>query len=179
MCEAPCELIVLRKGATIEVQRETFETVDLVLDDAGAPLINAASLYEYQGTINVGDFDFDGHEDFAVEDSQQGPYGGPTYVVFLYDAAAAKFVRSTALSALTHESLGFFRVDAKKKHLVTLSKDGCCFHQTSTYAVVRGAPVLVGSIIEDARGDEGVVITERTLDQGKWRTTTRVAKPPR
>jgi hypothetical protein len=90
--------------------------------DNGKPLVNTARLYDLQGVINVADFDFDGHADFAVQNGNDGPYGGPTYSVYLYDNASKQFVLSDELSTLTSETLGMFQVDAKRKRLRTLPR---------------------------------------------------------
>jgi hypothetical protein len=173
ICEGPAELLVFVKGTPTPMQRLELERLDLILDDRGEPLVNSSDLYEYQGTLNVGDFDFDGHEDFAVQDSEQGSYGGPTYAVFLFDPRAETFVHSEALSQLTRETLGFFQVDARKKRLVTFAKSGCCWHETSEYAVVKGSLVLMASLVEDAREDGYVLETRRWRERGRWRTATR------
>jgi hypothetical protein len=81
-----------------------------------------------------------------------GPYGGPTFTVFLA-TASGDFVRSEALSRLTEETLGLFQVDMKRKRLVTLSKSGCCFHVTEELAMVNGKPVPVSRETEDGTGD--------------------------
>ena len=70
-------------------------------------------MYDTQGTINVGDFDFDGEPDFAVQADERRPRtGGPTFRVFLFSKKLGRFVLSEPLSKLTEESLGFFEVDA-------------------------------------------------------------------
>lgn len=46
--------------------------VFLSRSDSGEPLVNSAQLHEYQGVINVGDFNFDGAEDFAVQNGNRG-----------------------------------------------------------------------------------------------------------
>jgi hypothetical protein len=173
ICEAPGEVVVFLKDSAAVLQRLKFETLDLVADEHGQPLVNSSHLYDYQGTVNVGDFDFDGHEDFAVQDSQQGSYGGPTFRVFLFSPGAGTFVRSEALSNMTHETLGMFQLDAKRRRLITFAKDGCCMHETDEYAVVRGALVLMASVEEDATHDRYVLVTSGHLEGGKWRTATR------
>jgi hypothetical protein len=173
ICEAPGSVAVFPKGSAAELQRVDLESIDVVAGDDGQPvLVNEAPLYDSQGTLDVGDFNFDGHDDFAVQDSQSGSYGGPTFVVFLYDARLERFVRSAGLTGLTRTHLGFFQVDSKRRRLVALSKDGCCFHVTDEYAVVHDAPVLVDSVTEDATGDDIVVTTHRRLVHGKWITST-------
>ncbi len=126
LCFGPAELVVLRKGTEQDVQRIDLDRIDLVVGEDGRLPVNTAPMYDWQGTFQIGDFNFDGREDFAVENSQMGPYGGPTFRVFLYDARQARFVESDAFSQLTQENLGFFVVDAKRRRIVVSSKDGCC-----------------------------------------------------
>src|SRR5207244_2681603 len=127
-------------------------------------------------TLSFGDFDFDGHADLAIQDSQEGGYGMPTYAVFLYEPAAHTFVRSAELSALTRANLGMFDTDPKAKRLHTESKDGCCYHVDDQYEVTNGRPVLVDRVITDGRGDVEVV-THRWLDGGTWRQTKKRERP--
>lgn len=187
-CEAPGSVAVLRKGSDVPLQQEDLDAVELVHDDKGTTLVNTSTLYDYQGTLNVGDFDFDGHEDFAVQGPQTGPYGGPTFSVFLYSARLGRFVRSSALSELTETTLGFFEVDTKNKRIVTLSKSGCCYHETTQYEVFDGNLVRTDVVIEDAFGEEDasaplppntMIVTHGRLVGGKWVTTKkRVPTPP-
>ena len=135
---------------------------------------NASAQYDFR---IVGDFNFDGREDFAVQIDQSGSYGGPTFDVFLA-LPNGSFVRSEPLSRLTRERLGMFEVDAQKKHLVTFEKSGCCYHVTEELAVVGDAPVPVFRLIEDATGDAVIVTKERWVN-GKWhRKVRRVPKAP-
>lgn len=83
-CFVPAELVVLRKGTEQDVQRIDFDWIDLVLVEDGRLPVDAAGTYDWEGTFQIGDFNFDGREDFAVWNSQMGPYDSPTYRVFLY-----------------------------------------------------------------------------------------------
>ena len=172
-CAGPAELSVYTLASGAEVQRIQLEQAWVELEPNGTPSVNATELYGRQGTINVGDFDFDGHEDFAVQADQDGPYGGPTFRVFLYSPKLQRFALSEPLSKLTQETLGFFQVDAKRKRLITLSKSGCCYHTTAEYQVSGGSPEAVFRLIEDATG--GTDMTEVTEHKvhGRWVKTTR------
>jgi hypothetical protein len=172
-CAGPAVLHVSTKEG-VELQKLDLENVWIPLDDAGDPVVNAADLYDTQGAIIVGDFDFDGREDFAVQVDQSGPYGGPTFAVFVHAAHDEAFVLSEPLSELTQESLGFFRVDAAKKRLVTSRKGSCCYHVTEWHEVVRGEPRVVERITEDATIDDAFVVqTEERLIGGRWQKTVR------
>jgi hypothetical protein len=178
-CAGPAELRVLSKAGTV-LQSIDLGEAFVVFDEHGEPLVNSAELYDDQGTLNVGDFDFDGREDFAVQANQEGPYGGPTFSVFVQKASGERWTRSEALSRLTRENLGFFRVDTARKRLVTMSKSGCCWHSTEEHAIVKGAPVVVHRVVEDATSDDGSVLqTEETLVKGKWQRISRRLAPVR
>ena len=161
-CVGPASLVV-REGDA-EVQRIPLERVCPQGDD------------EQPGPLVRGDFDFDGREDFAVQTGEDGSYGGPSYDVFLRDAAG-KFVRSEALSRITHETLGLFQVDVAHERLITFGKSGCCWHVTETLAVENGVPKPVARDVEDATDDAVVVETHERLVGGVWRKT--VVRHPR
>ena len=177
--EGPAEILVSRKSATAPFQTILMENVFLSLNKDGIPLTNAEPLYGDQGLINVGDFNFDGHEDFAVQDGNAGSYGQPSYSVFLYSPDARQFSLNRPLSELTRVGLGFFAVEPKKRRLIVLSKSGCCYHESTEYRVEHDAPIPVSRVIEDGTIDEKymVVLHERYVD-GRWRgTEERVPVP--
>jgi len=169
--------LAIRDKHGSEVQTLSLESLCLVESAPGALLANSAALYDSQGTILVGDFDFDGREDFAVQVGEDGPYGGPTFDVYL--GGSGGFALSPKLSALTRETLGFFEVDAKNRHLVTRSKSGCCWHQTEVLEVHGGVPTPVERYTEDATDPNGAVVvdTEEKLVRGKWVRTVKRRKP--
>jgi hypothetical protein len=173
-CHGPGELTVSRKGSGAPVQSLPLDSICVVLDDSGQVLANSARLYDAQGTIQVGDFNFDGHEDFAVQDSESGSYGGPTYAVYLYSRSDGLFVHSDELSELTQATLGMFRVDAARRRLVTSAKSGCCFHATEEFEVVRDEPVLRARHTEALEpGGDRLVVTDERLVKGAWLSKSR------
>jgi hypothetical protein len=161
--------LAVRDTTGNELQRLDLASVCLVLADDDTLIQGATALYDAQSTIVTGDFDFDGREDFAVQVGADGPYGGPTFDVYL-QTANGKFARSEPLSTLTRETLGFFQIDAAHKRLVTAAKSGCCWHQTEFLTIEKGAPKPVERFIEDATGDV-VVETHEVLVGKTWRTT--------
>jgi hypothetical protein len=170
--EGPAEILVSRKGATTPLQTITMENVFFSLGKDGKPITNTAPLYGDQGLINVGDFNFDGQEDFAVQDGHEGSYGQPSYSVFLYSPEKRRFSLNHPLSELTHEGLGFFGVDITKKRLIVLSKSGCCYHESTEYKVERDVPIPDSRVIEDATTNEkDVVVSHERYVDGKWQGT--------
>jgi hypothetical protein len=173
-CEGEGDVVISRRGSAAALQTLHLENVCVILDTpSGEPLVNSARLYDYQGTINVGDFNFDGQEDIAVQDGHSGPYGGPTYSVFLYSRRDGYFHFSDELSTLTREALGFFQVDANRRRLVTLAKSGCCYHVLTEYRVVDDKPIAVYRVVDDATGGKWVVETRERWVGGRWHRETR------
>ena len=165
--EAGVHVDVDDKSGT-KLQTISLDEIAIRRDDSGAVLVDSADLYEDQGTIDVGDFDFDGREDFAIQVNQDGPYGGPTFAVYLQNANGL-FEESDELSELTRTTLGLFQVDPQRRLLVTMAKSGCCYHETEEHEVHGGKPVVVHRLIEDAMSDDQwVVTTEEALVRGKW-----------
>lgn len=175
-CEGPAFLGIQRAGSNEVAQAIYLPNVFLTRQDNGEPLVNSARLYDYQGVINAGDFNFDGQPDFAVQNGNRGSYGGPSYDVFLFDAGRQRFIYSPELSALTLENLGFFDIDGKRKRLITFSKSGCCYHEKSEYVVDANQPIEVKREIEDAAGGSGdsdmVLLSTEELVNGQWKTTS-------
>lgn len=88
------------------------------------------------------DFDFDGHEDLAIYEGNSGPYGAPTYGIFVFRPGTG-FVRSPELSELSEASISPVVIEAGPKLLRTASKSGCCIHWVAWHSVERGVPRLV------------------------------------
>lgn len=177
-CEGPGTVEIRRKGEQQALQVLELDNLFVSFTHEQVPLVNSAQRYEYQGAVNVGDFNFDGQEDFAIQDGNNGSYGGPSYRVYLYSPAASGFALNEPMTGLVSETLGFFEVDATAKRLRTAAKSGCCYHEYTEYAVIGDAPQPVHRLIEDATGDaagEGrMTVTEETLVRGKWRRKSKV-----
>lgn len=173
-CDGPGRIAVYRKGSATPLQTIGFARIVATLLPSGKPLVNSARLYDDQGVINVGDFTFDGHDDFGVQTGTEGGYGGPSYDIYVFDPASGRFVHDDALSGLTRGALGFFDVDPQRKRLRTFSKSGCCYHATRTYRVDGTRPVEVERHIEAATIDGKMEITDERLVGGKWQRKVRV-----
>ncbi len=165
-CSGAATLSVRKRGSADELQRIGVPRAILWVSErdgqaSGAPADDGAP-----GALRVGDFDFDGLEDVAIWAGNQGPYGGPTFSIYLQNKSA-RFVRSARLSALTENTLGMFQVDAARRRILTVTKSGCCWHQFDAYAWQGGVPVLVLRRTEDATsGAELVETTEQWTDGG-------------
>lgn len=176
-CRGRSRFEFFKKGILRPYQTIEHNDTLIQLDDEGVPPVNVSLLYDMQSVINIGDFNFDGMEDVAICDGENGSYGGPSYRVYLSSRKAGKFVFDQAFTRLGYH-LGMFTVDAKKKRLRIFDKSGFCWHVTEEYAVVGGRPVKVFREVEDATiPDEAKVkIVTRRLLKGKWKETVRYVK---
>jgi len=146
-----------------------MENIFITLMEDGQPLTNSAHMYDYQGAINVGDFNFDGEEDFAIQNGNNGAYSGPSYDVYLKDQTGKSFTFSPALSDLIGSTLGFFTIDQARKHLITFAKSGCCYHVSTEYSMVNNTPVPVKQTIDEAGPmGKGQIYTE-VFEHDRWK----------
>jgi hypothetical protein len=125
--------------------------------------------------LEKGDFNFDGLEDFAVPLDLAGPYGSPTYVIFILDRHSRRYLEAPALSVLTRDFMGMFVANAKKRRLVASSKSGCCIHWTSEFVVNGRTPVLYSTeTLGDSLQDGSCMVsTELYRPNAKTKTTKR------
>lgn len=175
-CGGKAKIDLYQKGKTKKFQ--SFSSADLTtyLGKDFKPSVNVVQLYGEQSPLIFDDFNFDGQEDIAIRNGNEGAYSGPTYDIYVFNRTRNKFVFSDELSALTHENLGMFKLDADEKRILTFNKSGCCYHIRSEYVVVPQKGLrLVKEFVEDATvaaGDK-VKVTERTLNKGRWVENTK------
>ncbi len=177
--------VTLRDKSSGEVlQRiDAVEATDLIpIDDSPRTL-----RCDEQRLLVFGDFNFDGHQDLAIRNGNDGGYAAASYDVYLFDPSSPVLVLNKALSALTREPyLGLFEVDSTARLLVTHSKSGCCWRQTINWQVQDNSPVKVAEKVEVAqRPSEGsplmpagyTDVTQRELKDGKWLEQRRLEGP--
>jgi hypothetical protein len=120
---------------------------------------------EVHGTYSflLSDVNGDGNDDLIVWTGRDGGYGGPSFDVYLFNAAEHKYVHSQAYSDLTVGSTGLFTIENGK--LKTIAKDGCCTHIFETYQVESDEPKLVERVTETTSegSDKISVKTERLI----------------
>lgn len=182
-CSGRAHISIYRKSTKFPSQILHLRNVEVYTDTiAHNPKINTKPrmLYEEEYSFVFEDFNFDGNEDLAICNGRNGGYGGPSYNVYLFNKQSNKFIENKRLSRLTEGGyLGLFFVDSKRKQLVTLSKSGCCYHETEKYKLANNRPFLVEKIIEEASGSDSgydVVVTTRKLINGKWIKRVRKEK---
>lgn len=176
-CTGKATFSFYKKGGKTPYQVINLPDTYIQLGEDGTPNVNKTLLYDEQSVVNIGDFNFDGMEDVAICNGNNGSYGGPSYNVYLSSKAAKKFVYNKEFSALG-EHLGMFEVDTKRKVLQTFDKSGCCWHITEEFSVVNNRLVKVLSIEEDASipDETKVKITTKKLVGGKWKTSVKYVK---
>ena len=188
-CDGPARVSIYRKGTKSPFQVLRLDNLQLYKDTAAySPETSEKprGIYAEEYTFVFEDFDFDGEEDLAVCNGREGGYGGPSYNVYLFDKRSKRFVENRRLSELTEGPyLGLFFPDPKKRRLSAYSKSGCCYHETEVYQVVRGRPVLVEKVIEDATGagdsDDELLVTTTTKRRvgRRWVVRTKREKVKR
>ncbi len=179
ICEGASVYYLLKKNKTKPFQTIKMANSYLELGENQKPTANLIELYGMNNSgIIFDDFNFDGIEDLAIRNGNDGAYNGPSYDVFLFSKTKNRFVENAALTELASNNLGMFTVDNKNKTIETFTKSGCCWHQTTRYKVVNNRPKKVYVYTEDAIGDgENMkLITETLLPSGKWKKRTKSVK---
>jgi len=169
LCDAKAEIKLFKKGQKTVFQKFYSDELTMYLDNNSKPSANVVQIYGEQSPLIFGDFNFDGTEDVAIRNGNDGAYGGPVYDIYVFNKTKHKFVFSKELSSLTQENLGMFTIDEARKRIITFNKSGCCYHTTSEYIVVpKKDLLLVEETIQEATENK-VTVTSRQLIHGKWR----------
>ena len=171
---AQCDKETCNGVGTVQLTEKTsgrtiqnFKSDDLYffLTSQQKPTVNIIELYDEQSPLIFEDFNFDGSEDLAIRNGNESGYGGPSYDVYVFNQTRGQFVLSAELTALAHNNLGMFNTDAKRQRISTFAKSGCCWHETTEYAVVPKRGLVVTKVItEDATSPDGryVYVTTQT-----------------
>lgn len=131
--------------------------------------------YGRQDVLIYEDFDFDGRKDLAIMDGQNSCYHGPSFRIFLRTRHG--FAESRPFTRLAQEYCGMFQVDAKARHLATMTKSGCCWHQYNTYSVVNHVPRLIESIEESVLSSSAAYLKVQTTGRLPATRWFRTAEP--
>ncbi len=164
----------------IEVSSE-----ELVLDQQTGSEEVRANVHELpygeQSVLVYQDFNLDGIKDLALMDGQFSCYHGPSYQVFL--GTAEGFRHSASFTELAQDYCGLFAVDEKTREISTFTKDGCCWHEFSSYTLENGEPLLKTRTTVGHNDPSGLIVETLAENRaGKLVSSTRrywnVEHPP-
>lgn len=140
---------------------------ELVLDQQPGSEEVRANIHELpygeQSVLVYQDFNLDGIKDLALMDGQFSCYHGPSYQVFL--GTADGFRHSESFTRLAQEYCGLFSVDEQAREVNTFTKDGCCWHESSTFALVNGEPELKVRASVGQNDPSGLIV--ETLEENR------------
>lgn len=151
------------------IQNFTSDDLYFFLSEQQQPTVNVIQLYDEQSPLIFDDFNFDGTEDLAIRNGNQSGYGGPSYDVYVFNRSRGQFILSKELTELAYNNLGMFQTDPVRQRLTTFTKSGCCWHESTEYAVVPKRGLVATRIItEDATSADGryVYVTTQTRTNG-------------
>ncbi|MCL2650132.1 MAG: hypothetical protein FWD60_03775 [Candidatus Azobacteroides sp.] len=172
---SPGWVAIFEKSSKKQIIKVESDELSFDLHD-GKLLANIKSLpYGEQSLIIYEDFNFDGKKDFAIMDGQNSCYHGPSFQIYLSTGNGFKY--SEDFTQLAQEYCGMFDVDSQAKEINVMTKDGCCWHQYSTFIVENNKPKAI-RIIEDDQtdfpfstsseevwnGEKMIKTSERTID---------------
>lgn len=123
-------------------------------------------------TILYEDYNFDGKKDFALMNGQNSCYNGPSFSIYL--ATDKGFCYSPEFSSLAEDYCGMFGVDAEHRTLHTMVKDGCCWHEFTTFIVENNLPKAVEICEYDQRDRPFEKYTEQKWDGKEMKKTTEL-----
>ncbi|SDE06907.1 XAC2610-related protein [Pedobacter soli] len=174
-CNGKATIILYDKITDQEMQTFTSKDLDFGLTEMQNAQLGWLDLGKYQTPLIFGDFNFDGIEDLAIRNGNNGAYASPSYDVYL--SVNNKFVLNAPLTKLASENLGLFDVDKKNKQLSIHIKNGCCFDKTINYKYdAKQGLYEDSSVIEDSSiADYVTVITQKLVD-GKMKKTVQKFK---
>ena len=174
-CRGKARFSLFKKNESKPFQIIKLSNTYLTLSN-GDPSIKTKMMYDEQSVIFFEDYNFDGFEDLALRDGNNGGYGGPSYQVYLFSTTTKRFVRNPLFTKLAQGVyLGMFAISHKRKTLATFSKSGCCWHQTEEFKVVNNRPKKVLEVTREVVGNlkDKVKITTKRLVGGKWHLSVK------
>lgn len=83
-CRGRARIFLFRIDTHEKISEIESDDFDIAINTGSSSNQNFLSTEE-DGNIVIGDFDFDGHDDFAVQDGYKGSYGYASYDVYTYD----------------------------------------------------------------------------------------------
>jgi hypothetical protein len=179
ICEGKVTFTLFKKNRTTPFQKFRMDYTSFSQGSNDEASANVTRLDDEQFVARFADYNFDGVDDLALCDGNNGPYGASSYQIYLFSRAANKFVHSEPFTELSQDGrLGMLKVDRKRKWFRTFSKAGCCLHMTEEFVVVNNRPKKILEIEEDAMipDEKRVKITTKRLIKGRWRKTVKYVR---
>ena len=174
-CEGPADIALFHLSTQKKVA--DFHSEDFVIGASSNPNPDEDRVAnETSGDVVVGDFNFDGHDDIAIQNGHNGSYGYASYDVYTYDVASQAYILDANLTRLTWgEYLGMFRVDKKRKRLLTLNKaaDRAMF-SFEFISDIRGVKKVCGKEEIWDMSHNIVNVTVKTLQKDGWRIRQKI-----
>lgn len=171
---------LFRKGASRPFQIIHLKDTQILIDDNGKPEIARVKDKENGkwSSVYLEDFDFDGFDDLAVADGDNGGYRGTSYSIYLFDRTSVRFKLSPSFTRLGQGPyIGIPEIDTKKKTLEVFWKSGYGFYQIERYSVSGKKPRKIYEHSEStAINDGNRYITTKKLINGKWRVWNKAVR---
>lgn len=179
-CSGNTSFAIFNKRSVKPFQTIHLKETQISLDDNGKPEI-AAVKDKKNGkwsSVYFEDFDFDGLEDFAVADGDNGGYRGTSYRIYLFDPSRKRFIFSPSFTRLGQGPyIGIPETNKKNRTLYIFWKSGAGFHQIERYSVSRKRPRKIYEYSEDSMiGNGNRYITTKKLINGRWRIWEKTVK---
>ena len=172
-CEGTGDLTLFYKGSDKVFQTITNQEVYFSYDENNG--------FENGSPVVFKDVNFDGSEDLIIASGHFGPYGSPTFSVYLFDKKIGKYKFNEAFTDLGSSYLGMFEIDKDRERLTAYSKSGCCWHEKTEFKVVLGQKLqkvlVVTESIESADGGTELEIkTTKEFINWKWKIEEKKRK---
>lgn len=157
---------------------QTFTSENLVLNlKKGQKLVpgKMIQLTNEESPFIIDDFNFDGTEDIAVRNGNNGNYSSASYDVYVFNSTRMAFVKSKELTDIGSNYFGLFGVDHKRKRIIATGKSGCCMIYTTEYRVIPNKGLETVLEREEDMTEEGrVKVVTKEKVNNKWMTKTKV-----
>ncbi|WP_343704556.1 hypothetical protein [Chitinophaga sp.] len=174
-CSGEAKIQLLEKERNRAVQSFTAKRMVVRLDSNRQKGDKQAVPAEGEHPLIFDDFNFDGEEDVAIRNGNNGSYGGPSYDVYVYNKDRKAFTPDKGLTRLASENLGMFETDRRRRQLTVRQKDGCCRRTTIVYGMnAAGKLAKVEEVTEDTTGGgDMVTVTISQITNGRMKKTIK------
>ena len=172
-CGGAGDIVLLYKGSDKVFQTITNQEIYFSYDGNND--------FENGSPVIFKDVNFDGMEDLIIASGHFGPYGSPTFSVYLFDKKIGRYEFNEAFTDLGSSYLGMFEIDKGKERLTAYSKSGCCWHEKTEFKVVLGQKlqkVLVFTVRSEFTDDGSMmeIKTKKEFINGKWKIEEKKRK---